>query len=258
MNSGTVILQSNLNPSEQEQLLAERLSLPLVPNAQLTADDGIRFYLQLLPAGLSLVIVEERAPGPLTIDFTSTKLLRRSRDSIVKQDLGKALGLNRHPGQRILDATAGTGTDAFLMAVAGCTVTLLERSKIVHALLSNALARAASAESSVATAINRMCLQCADFLHFDCEGAQYDVVYLDPMFPEDTGSARSGKAMYMLKQLLGKGDDESQLLARGLDLATRRVVVKRNRKSPRIPGPDPDIQFKGSSSRYDVYLLQSI
>ncbi len=250
---GTVLLlQAAELATEAEIKLATRLGLPLVTAEQLSNE--AEFCLHFTGAGLSLSILEDKAPGPFTIDFNSPKLLRRSGDALQKQLLGKALGLNRHQGQSVLDATAGTGSDAFLMAMAGCSVTLLERSEIVAELLSDALQRAAQSPAPVSTAVSRMQLYCEDFLSFNQETGQYDVVYLDPMFPEDSRSARSQKAMYVLQRLLGKADDDEQLLLRGLTLAKRRVVVKRNRRSPLMPGPEPDIQFKGSSSRYDVYL----
>lgn len=252
-----VVLQEAEQASERERQLAQQLSLPLLPQAHLAGDSAVGFVLQYLPEGLSLSILEDNAPGPLAIDFNAPRLLRRSRDSIRKQGLGKALGLARQKKLNILDATAGTGTDAFLMAVAGCAVTMLEKSPIVHALLTDAIARSAFAQEPVAVAVKNMELHLADFLQFARDKVQCDVVYMDPMFPDGVGSARSQKPMYLLQQLLGKADREELMLAHALQLARRRVVIKRNRKSPLVPGPNPDIQFKGSSSRYDVYLVKS-
>ena len=42
----------------------------------------------------------------------------------------------------MVDATAGLGRDAFVLASLGCTVTMLERHPVVAALLADGLARA--------------------------------------------------------------------------------------------------------------------
>ncbi len=96
--------------------------------------------------------VELRAPGlrPIRVDFVSGKLgfsRRRNRFS----------GLHRAVGtppatQTVLDATAGLGQDAFLLALAGCIVTAVERSWVVAALLRDGLRRAL-ADGQVAAAL---------------------------------------------------------------------------------------------------------
>src|ERR1044071_1877740 len=72
--------------------------------------------------------------------------------------LVRAAGIkpDRLPG--IVDAPARLGRDAFLLASAGATVTLLERSAEVHALLKEALARAAAESAELAEVVARMTL----------------------------------------------------------------------------------------------------
>src|SRR5215470_6784060 len=72
--------------------------------------------------------------------------------------LGNASGIKKAPFPVIVDATAGLGRDAFLLASAGATVTMLERSAEVHALLQDALARAAAASPELAEVVARMTL----------------------------------------------------------------------------------------------------
>ena len=60
----------------------------------------------------------------------------------------------------------------------------------------------------------------------------YDVVYLDPMFPADRRKASSRKEMTMLQNIATEYQSESELLSQSLRCARRRVVVKRNRRSP--------------------------
>jgi len=80
------------------------------------------------------------------------------------------------------------------------------------------------------------------------------VIYLDPMFPDSRKSALVKKEMRILREVVGEDVDATELLQLALLCAKRRVVVKRARLASIIEGPKPDLQFKGKSSRYDVYL----
>jgi len=58
----------------------------------------------------------------------------------------------------------------------------------------------------------------------------------------------------------GAGEDESdegQMLDAARKIAGSRVVVKRSKLSPPLAGQRPDLEFKGSSNRYDVYLCKN-
>lgn len=247
----------------QELALAKSLHLPLTSKVEAETGEHAEFLLQITDQALELLATAKDSPGPLRVDFSAAKFARRAGESLKKQNLGKAIGLKNLPSPRVLDATAGLGADAFLMAMAGCSVTMLERSPVVAALLQDGLDRGTQKESAItgiSERLRRMRLIQTDFLEFTVPSGSYDVVYLDPMFPGDSRSARSKKPMYLLQELLIAEQDsnyEADLLGRALSLATRRVVVKRARLSPQIPGPEPDIQFKGSSSRFDVYLTGS-
>lgn len=90
---------------------------------------------------------------------------------------GKAEGLTA------VDATAGLGEDAFLLAAAGFSVRLYERDPVIAALLRDALSRAA-AIPDLAAIVGRMELFETDSLTALPQlGFNPDVVLLDPMFP---------------------------------------------------------------------------
>jgi 16S rRNA (guanine1516-N2)-methyltransferase len=256
------VLQAGPVATDPELAVAESLGLPLTDRLQPAAAD---FILQINEGALELRVTGKDSPGPLRVDFSDPKFARRAGESLKKQNLGKAIGLKNLPAPRVLDATAGLGADGYLMAMAGCSVTLLERSPVVAALLQDGLSRGVHREpegsaTALTNGLSRMRLLQTDFMEFAAPSGDYDVVYLDPMFPTDTRSARSKKPMFLLQQLLVSDQDEKEqagLLGRALEIAGRRVVVKRARLSPLVPGPEPDIQFKGSSSRFDVYLTGS-
>jgi 16S rRNA (guanine1516-N2)-methyltransferase len=169
-----------------------------------------------------------------------------------KQLLARAVGLPKHPGLALLDATAGLGRDGFTLAALGARVTLAERNPTVAALLRDAHARAL-ADPDAAEAAARIEIVEADGRTLCPPGgeARFDVVYADPMYPERGKTALAGKEMQLLRELTG-GDPDADGLQ---DLnARRRVVVKRPVKAPPLAGHPPSLALAGTQARFDIYL----
>src|SRR5262249_60703584 len=74
------------------------------------------------------------------VDFAGGAVGYRSRRGGERgHPLVRAAGIKKDRLPSIVDATAGLGRDAFLLASAGATIILIERSAEVHALLKEAL-----------------------------------------------------------------------------------------------------------------------
>lgn len=237
---------------------AERLGLPLDGEAQ--------FALQLGCQGLQLVECFGRAergphaPGPIRVDFVGGAVAhRRLFGGGNGQMIAKAVGIQ--PGIRpvIVDATAGLGRDAFVLARLGCRLTLIERQPLIAALLEDGLQRARTDEE-VGPTVAQMRLLCGNAI--DLLSAWNDeapqVIYLDPMFPQRDKSAQVKKEMRLFRPLAGNDDDAPALLAAALALASHRVVVKRPRKAPTILGEQPGYALEGKSSRFDIYPRKAL
>lgn len=207
------------------------------------------FVLEYAAGRLQLRDTRRGAPGPIFAGFdTSTADSRRKAGKGLM--LAKAIGVKKDAGLAVLDATAGLGRDAYSLAALGCRVTAMERSPIVAMLLRDALYRAA--EDPAVTRILPLVGDCRE----EMAARRYDVVYLDPMFPERGKAAKSKKEMQYMQALLGD-EDSTDLLAPALACATRRVVVKRPIHAPPLePAPKPSHTHKGKSVRFDVYLVR--
>lgn len=170
-----------------------------------------------------------------------------------------------------VDATAGLGEDALLLAQAGFTVFMYERDPVVSALLRDALKRAAKVPE-LADAILRMNLFEEDSLdalrafslpHALCAHAPAlappDVVYLDPMFPARVKSAAVKKKFQLLHQLERpcEEDEAQELLHAAIAAGPRKVVVKRPVKGPYLAGVEPSYSLTGKSVRYDCIVVAS-
>ena len=244
----------NFACAEIPEQLRSKPFLAALPELTLAAQESCSYCFSYTNGELTLDALKDKNLTGICSNFLSPAMQRRLRQPLKQQLLGKALGLKAHRNQRILDATTGLGTDAFLMAASGCEVTAFERSPLVFALLEDALLRAQRAGGSFAAIANRLTLQQGDFLNVDAQQHQYDTVYLDPMFPAGRRKASAKKAMALLQQLLPPEDSQEQLLIQGLACAVKRVVVKRGRRSPPLAAREPSMQIKGSTNRFDVYL----
>ncbi|GJM14194.1 MAG: ribosomal RNA small subunit methyltransferase J [Pseudohongiella sp.] len=252
------VASSSPSVDEREARLATELEIPIVTLPLSSRPSELSDYdyvFAFREQKLCLVSTADAQAGDLCVDFLDAKLNYRANSGMRGQNIAKAIGIKGDRRPKVLDGTAGLGKDAFLMASLGCEVSLLERSPWVHALLEDGLSRTESYGEEVATILSRMRLAYGDLLDLATDSQQYDVVYLDPMFPERRKSAKVKKDMAALQNLLGHQSDGERLLEHAKQLATRRVVVKRAKLSPHLGEAAPDILFKGSSSRYDVYLL---
>lgn len=243
------------------EALAQRLQLPLLKQPDLDRDTAWDQLLVVQGAQLSLCATGRRRPGPVRADFAGGAAAhRRQFGGGTGQLIAKACGLKSGARPYVLDATAGLGRDAFVLATLGCRVHMLERSPVVHALLEAGLASARQVPA-VAEILSRMSLQLADGRQWleQCPPEQApDLVYLDPMFPHSDKKALVKKEMLAFRELIGQDLDDSELLAAALAVARYRVVVKRARKAPAIAGPEPSYRIEGKSSRYDVYALKAL
>jgi 16S rRNA (guanine1516-N2)-methyltransferase len=195
----------------------------------------------------------------------ATVTYRRKHGGGKGQMIAKAVGVRSGVYPHVLDATAGLGGDAFVLASLGSRMTLLEREPVVRGLLEDGLAQArmygAAQDAELLEILGRMTLIAADSLNYlrQLSAAERpDVVYLDPMFPVRSKSAKVKKEMRVFHSLVGADSDADGLLETALLCARYRVVVKRPRIAPALSGPPPSHVLEGKSNRYDVYTLEKL
>lgn len=240
--------------------LASRLNLPWLGAVDARHHDQHPLLLGFVQGRLSVVPTGKGAPGPVFADFVEGALAyRRLHGGGRGQPVAKAVGLKPGIVPQVLDATAGLGRDAFVLAALGCEVTMLERSPVIAALLEDALMRAA-ADPEVAPITARMRLIQADARQWLAQGSEplADVVYLDPMFPHREKSSLVKKEMRLFRDLVGEDLDSSELLTLALARARYRVVVKRPRLAPHLDDRAPSLSHEGKSGRFDIYTLKSM
>lgn len=218
----------------------------------------LTFVLQVNDQTLELVKLDEPKLAPIKVDFVDGAVGHRRKFGGGRgQDIAKAVGLKHGFNPHVLDATAGLGRDAFVLAALGCKVTLVERNPVVAALLEDGLARA-QLNADINEIALRMTLihqsSTQDMPQLD----DIDVVYLDPMYPHKEKSAQVKKEMRVFQHLVGADLDADQLFAPALALAEYRVVVKRPSYADYLANQKPSTEVKMKKNRFDIYVNKGI
>lgn len=232
--------------AEEAASLAARLTLPM---AEAVPEQDAALVLDA--DGLSL------RRGALAVRGDFAQLLPRLRTQNLRGELlvRAVKGRGAERPLRVVDATAGLGEDALLLAAAGHTVELFEQNPVIAAMLRDALDRAAG-DPALAQTVARMHLTEGDSV-VGLRRLDFvpDAVVLDPMFPERKKSGLIGKKLQLLQVLERPCADETALLQAAIDAHPAKIVIKRPLKGPYLAGRKPGYSLTGKAIRYDVIAL---
>lgn len=227
--------------------LAQRLAVPVTDDIH--QDGG--WVLAYREGRLVLFDADDKKSRPLSINFSAQDLRPYGPNLSRRQPLARALGKQN---KTVIDATAGLGQDAFLIAAMGYQVLAIERSPVLAALLDDAIT-ASAADPRLARALHgRLKTMAGDARKLIPLQEPVDVIYLDPMFPpKRSKSALPKRELVLLRELVGEDPDADQLFAIAQLHARNRLVVKRPLYAPPLV-QKPDFSQTGKLVRYDVYL----
>jgi 16S rRNA (guanine1516-N2)-methyltransferase len=159
------------------------------------------------------------------------------------------------PEGLVVDATAGLGGDAFLLAVAGFEVLAIERNPHVFAALQLGLRRAEEDAKLARWLGGRLRVVEGDARDLLLGLPDVAAVHVDPMFPAKKKKALPPKNMQELRRLVGEDLDSCELLETACSVAPRVAVKRPRTASPLLEGPETVI--RGKLVRYDVYLRRN-
>lgn len=187
-------------------------------------------------------------------DFAETMMHRVTNGRLQHEMLVKAASSEKE-GRKAIDATAGMGEDAFLLAAQGYEVTLYEQNPVVAALLKDAIRRAKK-NQILKDIAGRMKVVEADSVESMSKLLDpVDVIYLDPMFPARQKSSLINKKLQLIQKLEPPCSEETDLFDAALKVCPSRIIVKRPLKSECLAGRELSYTLKGKAIRYDCYVL---
>lgn len=230
----------------QQQGLTHDETSPLALVQTQVADD-VRLELRKL---------DEPKLGAIFVDFVHGALAHRRQFGGGRGEaIAKAVGVKKDYLPTVIDATAGLGRDAFVLAAIGCRVKLIERHPVVYLLLQDGLQRAyADADIGTMMQQNMQLLPQHHIADLDPKMDFADVVYLDPMYPHKQKSALVKKEMRVFQHLVGADLDAVELLPLARQLARKRVVVKRPDYAEFLAQKAPHFSRETKNHRFDIYL----
>ncbi|MGN1360672.1 MAG: class I SAM-dependent methyltransferase [Eggerthellaceae bacterium] len=246
------VVEADPSCADGAAALAERLGAACA--AEPPSPQEAPLYLSLGSNGLALV------GGKMELHGDFCRMLPRIRPGKLQQELLvkaakiKGSGTWERPPLAV-DATAGLGEDALLLAAAGFRVIMFEHDPIIGALLQDALRRAA-ADPALAPVVERMELRLESSVDaLPRLDEQPDVVLLDPMFPARTKSASVKKKFQLLHFLEKPCTNEEDLVSAAMAAQPRKIVIKRPPKGPHLAGIKPAYSLTGKAVRYDCLVL---
>lgn len=213
------------------------------------------FDLSYFDGYLKLIKIDEPKLGGVFVDFVDGAMAHRRRFGGGRGEaVAKAVGIKGDYLPTVIDATAGLGRDAFVLAAIGCKVLMFERHPVVAALLEDGLNRAYQDAEVGIWLPDRLSM----IYHNSVEGLanitdKPDVVYLDPMFPHRQKSALVKKEMRVFQQLVGSDDDADDLLDMARKIAKKRIAVKRPDYADFLADQKPVSSIKTKNHRFDLY-----
>ena len=283
------VSQTQANQVESLQILIAENTLPIILNIELATAKLNQKYRQQLSqtATQPILLLDDKNKLSWLSDGLSVapewdKLQRRIVSAGRKSELLLQAAKLTADGH-VIDATAGFGHDSLILASTGAQVTMLEQQPLM-ALLLLAEQQRMSTLPNWQKLMSRLRIIHTDALSyfesiniasFDNESATgnekaVDVVYLDPMFPEDsyqdskTGKgAKVGKHMQALHQLARPPtlDEEQQLLQSAQSVVSQngqkqgRVIVKRPQFAPLLAQLQPSESWSNEAVRFDGYFV---
>ena len=126
------------------EALAKQLSIPILNQT----DDLDVDYRMFFDQGILKLSEAKQLNSAVWIDFSSGKTAyRQKHQGKGKLPISRACGIKNNHRPTIIDATAGLGQDAFVLAGLDCQVICIEQNPFLATLLADGLTRAKSSDN---------------------------------------------------------------------------------------------------------------
>ena len=264
---------------ENLQALIAQHQLPIILNPELFTEKLTQKRRQQLSqtATQSILLLDEKNKLSWLSDGLSVapewdKLQRRVVSAGRKSEL-LLQAAKITSDSTVIDATAGFGHDSLILASTGAQVIMLEQQPLMALLLLAEQLRM-NTLPNWQKLMSRLQIINTDALNYfaklQTDAKAIDVVYLDPMFPEDsyqdskTGKgAKVGKHMQALHQLAcpPTPEEEMQLLQSAQAVVSQsaqtsgRVIVKRPQFAPQLAHQSASESWHNEAVRFDGYFV---
>ena len=243
MNNEIVVCFEKGGQKDMAEAFARRIG------AEISEKPGPKLTILFHAKGVSLTGYSLSYKG----DFEN--MLHRVTNGRLQHEMLVRAAKSDKPGRKAIDATAGMGEDAFLLAAQGYEVTLFEQNPVIAVLLKDALRRAKKHPvlKDIASRMNLVQDNSVEGMSKLLDPV--DVIYLDPMFPARQKSSLINKKLQLIQKLEPPCSEETDLFDAAISASPSKIIVKRPLKSEFLAGRKPSYTLNGKAIRYDCYTL---
>lgn len=243
MNNEIVVCFEKGGQKDMAEAFARRIG------AEISEKPGPKLTILFHAKGVSLTGYGLSYQG----DFEN--MLHRVTNGRLQHEMLVRAAKSDKPGRKAIDATAGMGEDAFLLAAQGYEVTLFEQNPVIAVLLKDALRRAKKHPvlKDIASRMNLVQDNSVEGMSKLLDPV--DVIYLDPMFPARQKSSLTNKKLQLIQKLEPPCSEETDLFDAAISASPSKIIVKRPLKSEFLAGRKPSYTLNGKAIRYDCYTL---
>ena len=202
--------------------------------------------------GLSFVKDSENPKEVLHVDFLKGTLGWRLKRVNHERNLRKALG-KTDKQLSIFDSTAGLLTDTMIFLSLGHKVVAVEQSKIIYSLVKDAILRA---KDKIPELKNLIFLNENSLEVYKSMSKEFDVIYLDPMYPSLNKKNKKSGRLENIKKILEIENFTNcceNLVKDFFDLEYKKIILKRPLKYEKNYS-NINYQVLGKTTRFDIYL----
>lgn len=213
---------------QRARALAEHTGTKFIPRGKLS----VRRLVERYGDEDILVILQEAVrlitPGTPPMEFHPSMGFVRAKRILKGEPDAMLEAARMEPGDSVLDCTAGLGSDSLLFAVLGgegSTVTALESSLPLYALLSEGMKHYTSGQAKVNEALRRIRVVHSEHLEYlrGLPDKSVDIVYFDPMFRVPL---MDSSAISPLRQFANTSALSEETVAEALRVARKTVLLK--------------------------------
>ena len=243
MNNEIVVCFEKGGQKDMAEAFARRIG------AEISEKPGPKLTILFHAKGVSLTGYGLSYQG----DFEN--MLHRVTNGRLQHEMLVRAAKSDKPGRKAIDATAGMGEDAFLLAAQGYEVTLFEQNPVIAVLLKDALRRAKKHPvlKDIASRMNLVQDNSVEGMSKLLDPV--DVIYLDPMCPARQKSSLINKKLQLIQKLEPPCSEETDLFDAAISASPSKIIVKRPLKSEFLAGRKPSYTLNGKAIRYDCYTL---
>ncbi|MDO4427594.1 MAG: class I SAM-dependent methyltransferase [Moraxella sp.] len=164
----------------------------------------------------------------------------------------KACKLNKE--MSVIDGTAGFGQDGLILASTGASVNLIEQNPILFLMLIFEQQKM-SQNPNWQKLMARITIVFGDSNEIIKQMLKHDLIYFDPMFPNDSYKGAVNKNMQVLHQFINPPSFNDEIVLFETAMANcDKLIIKRPLSAPNFAGKLPIQSVNNEVIRFDVYM----